>query len=54
MKWIIIKNNWKKFKWRFYSKRKKVRILSGRYSINVKGEEDKDGNYNISWELREK
>jgi len=23
MKWILIKNKWKKFKWRFYSKKKK-------------------------------
>jgi len=23
MKWIIIKNNWKKLKWKFYSKKKK-------------------------------
>ncbi len=29
MKRVIIKNNWKKFKWRFiYSKKKKERLLN--------------------------
>lgn len=54
MKWIIIKNNWKKFKWRYiYSKKKRIRIL-GSYRIDMKSWEDDDGNYHIDWSVYKK